>query len=586
MRTSSVVVRLFVIMTLVFIIFVSIAFVIQIKSFEEYYFNRKIQDIDTIYDEFMAYYQDAQWNQTTLDQRIKELENKKDVKIALVDNHYTIINDQKFKIYILSDEGQVYEVELNEIFTKEDYANLDIHTGDKINVDGYFWGNTFRKISLVRLKINNQLIYDGLDASLEGRIILDHVSGSVMRTKLPDQDDLIFDTDYSSVNIAVDKYYFNASSLDISDNSFVYKDVLSTHEYIVKVFPINQRNTKSVFIMTNQQPIIEATEALRAFYPALVTGVFVIGAMMMLFLTFSISNPLYDIEQKAEKLVQFDFTDYLEIKHNDEIGSLSKSLNQLSYNLECSLKELNGANDKLKLDMAKNREIEKVRKEFIRNISHDFKTPLGVIRAFAEGLEDGVLAEEDTSYYTTIILEEVATLEALVNDMLELSKLQTGAYQLEIEEFHMNHMINSIIEKNQRLADKKEILLSFISTPYDMVFADYRKLSRVIQNFVSNAIQYSEEGRAVLIQTEVIERKIRFEIHNVCDQLPQEDLKKIWDKFYRMDEARTKSGAGSGLGLAIAKEILEQHRCEYGVANTSKGIVFYFEMDKYVNHIV
>jgi signal transduction histidine kinase len=317
-----------------------------------------------------------------------------------------------------------------------------------------------------------------------------------------------------------------------------------------------------------------------------VTGVFVIGAMMMLFLTFSISNPLYDIEQKAEKLVQFDFTDYLEIKHNDEIGSLSKSLNQLSYNLECSLKELNGANDKLKLDMAKNREIEKVRKEFIRNISHDFKTPLGVIRAFAEGLEDGVLAEEDTSYYTTIILEEVATLEALVNDMLELSKLQTGAYQLEIEEFHMNHMINSIIEKNQRLADKKEILLSFISTPYDMVFADYRKLSRVIQNFVSNAIQYSEEGRAVLIQTEVIERKIRFEIHNVCDQLPQEDLKKIWDKFYRMDEARTKSGAGSGLGLAIAKEILEQHRCEYGVANTSKGIVFYFEMDKYVNHIV
>ena len=586
MRTSSVVVRLFIVTTLIFIIFVSIAFVIQIKSFEEYYFNRKIQDIDTLYDDFIAYYQDAKWNQTTLDQRIKEIENKKDVKIALVDNHYTIINDQKFKIYILSDEGQIYEVELNEVFTKEDYANLDIHTGDTIKVDGYFWGNTFRKISLIRLKINDEIIYDGLDASLEGKIILDHVSGTVMRTKLPDRDDLIFDTDYSSVNIAVDRYYFNPSNLDISNNSFVYKDVLSTHEYIVKVFPLNDRNTKAVFIMTNQQPIIEATEALKAFYPGLVTGVFIIGAIMMLFLTFSISNPLYDIERKAEKLVQFDFTDYLEIKHNDEIGSLSRSLNQLSYNLECSLKELSEANEKLKMDMAQNREIEHVRKEFIRNISHDFKTPLGVIKAFAEGLEDGVLVEEETSYYTSIILEEVATLEALVNDMLELSKLQTGAYSLEIEEFHINTLINNIIEKNQRLADKKEILLSFISTPYDMVYADYRKMSRAIQNFVSNAIQYSEEGQVILIQTEVLERNIRFEIHNICEQMSQDDLEKIWGKFYRIDQARTKSGNGSGLGLAIAKEILEQHRCDYGVANTSNGIVFYFEMDKYVNHIV
>jgi len=586
MRTSSVVVRLFIVTTVTFIIFVSIAFVIQIKSFEEYYFNRKIQDIDTLYNDFMIYYQDEKWNQTTLDQRIKEFEDKNDVKIAMVDNHYSIINEQKFKIYILSDEGQVYEVELNEVFTKSDYANLDVHPGDKIEVYGYFWGNTFRKISLVQLIINGDMVFNGLDASLEGKIILDHATGSVMRTKLPDQDDLIFGTDYSSANIVVDRYYFKQSGLDISNNSFVYKDTVGAHEYIVKVFPIAERNIKAIFIMTNQQPIIEATEALKAFYPALITGVFIIGAVMMLFLTFSISNPLYDIERKAEKLVQFDFTDYLEIKHNDEIGSLSKSLNQLSYNLECSLKELSEVNEKLKRDMAKDREIENVRKEFVRNISHDFKTPLGVIKAFTEGLDDGVLVEEETSYYTSIILEEVATLEALVNDMLELSKLQTGSHQLEVEEFHINTLINNIIEKNQRLADKKDNLLSFISTPYDMVYADYRKISRVIQNFVSNAIQYSEEGQVILIQTEVIERNIRFEIHNVCAPMSQDDLEKIWEKFYRMDMARTKSGAGSGLGLAIAKEILEQHRCDYGVANTSNGIVFYFEMDKYVNHIV
>ncbi|MDK2866264.1 MAG: hypothetical protein PWP51_890 [Clostridiales bacterium] len=585
MRSSSVVIRLFVVTTFIFVVFVTIAFVIQLRSFETYYFDLKIKDIDAQYESFEKLYDEAKWNQTLLDQNVQYFENKNNVKVALVDYHYGIINEQKYKIFVMDTKGQVYEVELNEVFTAEDYLSLSVNRGDEIDVYGYLWGDGLSNISLMQMKINGVMVFDGIDPKVRGKLSLDHISGTVLSLRIPDEDDLIYGAGKNSLATAVDKYYFNQGDLNITDNSFIFSDYETGREYIVKVFNVGDATVKSIFFMTDQQPIIEATTALKSFYPALITGVFIVGAVMMFFLIFSISNPLYDIERKAEKLVQLDFTEYLEIKHNDEIGRLSKSLNHLSYNLENSLKALSEANEKLVEDMAKDREVEHMRKEFIRNVSHDFKTPLGVIRAFTEGLEDGVL-EEDLSYYAGIILDEVETLEALVNDMLELSKLQTGAYTLDIEEFHFNTMVEGLIEKSQKLASKKQIELVFQGASYDLVYGDYRKLSRAVQNFIANAIQYGDAGTEVTLVTTVIERRIRFEIYNHCAPIPEAYLEKVWVKFFRADESRTKSGSGSGLGLAITKEILEQHQCKYGVANTESGVVFYFEMDKYVNYIV
>lgn len=586
MKSTSVVVRLFMVITLVFIAFVSIAFVIQIRSFETYYYELKISDIDDKFSAFEDLYENAKWNENLLEQNIQYFENRNDVKIALVDYHYGIVNEQKYKIYILDPNGQVYAVELNDMFSEEDYQDLSIKRGDDIVVYGYFWGDDLRNISLQQLEINGVLVFDGVDSKVRGKINLDRVEGSVLSMNLPDEQDLKYGLYNQSFSSVIDMYYFQEELLDIQDDSFVFSDSLTDRKYIVKVYPLNDIDVKSIFVMTDQQPIIEAAAALKAFYPSLVAGVFIIGGIMMFFLIFSISNPLYDIERKAEKLVSFDFTDYLDIKHNDEIGRLSKSLNQLSYNLENSLIALNDANNKLVEDMAKDREIEALRKEFIRNVSHDFKTPLGIIRAYTEGLSDGVLDQDDVSYYAGIILDEVDTVESLVDDMLELSKLQTGAYGLEIEDFHLNALIENLIERNRVIAESKSIDMVFDGTTFDLIFGDYRKLSRVIQNFIANAIEYGNENSQIKVVTRVIERKIRFEIYNECPLIDEAQLDRIWTKFYRVDTARTKSGSGSGLGLAIVKEILSLHQGDYGVANTENGVVFYFEMDKYVNQIV
>lgn len=585
MKRSSVVVRLFVLTTLFLVFFVSIAFKLQLKSFEEYYFERKINDIDENYFDFMALYDTSNWSQAELEQNVQYFENQNDIKIAMIDNYYGIINESKYKIFILNDKGRVFEVQLNNVLKKSDYLKLDIHTGDRINVKGYLWGEQKKNITLMQMRLNNNMVFNVIEPRLNDRLKVDEVEGTVIRFNLPDQQDLIFGVDYTSIAGVVDYYYFTPKNGINNEESFIYTEKNSGKKQIVKVFPSNRKGLKSIFIMTQQQPIIEATQALSDFYPVLITGSLLIGTIFLFIFSKMISNPLIELEQKAQKMADFDFNEYIEIKHNDEIGGLSKSLNQLSYNLEKTIKELNDANNKLLEDIEKDRKLENMRKEFIRNISHELKTPLGVIRAFTEGLQDGIV-ENDVDYFSDVILEEVTTLEALVKDMLELSKLQTGAYRLELETFKINVLIENVILKQTHFAAEKGMKFEFEQCEYDQVFGDYRKMERVFANFVSNAVRYGEPQSVISLQTRVIERRIEFSIYNECKPLSEEQLNRVWDKFYKVDESRSKILGGSGLGLAIVKEILEQHQAIFGVENTAKGVRFYFEMDKYGNTIV
>ncbi len=586
MHSKSLVLRLFAGITIIFVVFVSIAFGFQIRTFESYYFDQKIKDIDGQYQEFMDLYRESHWTQGELERYVSYYENKNDIKMGMIDNYYSIVNEKKYVIDILGTKGRVYEVQLNNIFKQSDYLNLNAHIGDDIKVWGYLWGDEFKNITLMKLAINGEIVFDSIAPQFEERLDLDTVSGTVMRLDIPDEEDLVLGIDDSGMSQIVENYYFNNNEIDIENNSFIYTERVSGKKYIVKVFPLENSDLKSIIIMTRQQPIIEATEALNSYFPVLIIGVLIIGSVMLFIMSKVISNPLSEIEEKAQRMAQFDFNEYIEIKSNDEIGSLSRSLNQLSYNLEKTIKNLNDANDKLKNDIERERALENMRKEFIRNISHEFKTPLGVIRAFSEGIQDGVIQRDDMDYYSGIILEEVDNLEMLVNDMLELSKLQTGAYVINMETFNFNALVENIIEKDRQIAGQKDMTIAFEGCDYDEVYVDYHKIERVVRNFISNAVRYGKAGSVIQIKTGLSGKKLRFEIHNVCEPIPQEQLQKLWDKFYRVDESRSKSYGGSGLGLAIVKEILERHGCAYGVENTENGILFYFEMAKYRDVIV
>ena len=239
---------------------------------------------------------------------------------------------------------------------------------------------------------------------------------------------------------------------------------------------------------------------------------------------------------------------------------------------------LRAANQKLQLDIERERQVELMRKEFISGISHELKTPLGIIKGFAEGIKDGI-AKNKTNFYIDVILDEVDKMNSLVLDMLDLSRLQLASYKLVIIDFDMLPLIYEIKSRfSNKLMDKK--LSVEINSEFDkiMVQGDERRIEQVMSNFISNAIRHSYKNQTINIYLSKEEDNMIFSIKNIGDRIPNEKLNKIRNRFYRVEESRTKEDGGTGLGLAIAKNILELHGSSFGVRNIDDGVEFFFNI--------
>jgi signal transduction histidine kinase len=291
-----------------------------------------------------------------------------------------------------------------------------------------------------------------------------------------------------------------------------------------------------------------------------------------------IAKPLIKMNRVTKKMANFDFSEKLPISTEDEIGSLSSSINSLSVNLKDRIDKLHVANTKLQQDIEKERQLEKTRKEFISGVSHELKTPLSVIRSFAEGIKDGV--SKDTTYYTDVILEETDNMNRLIVEMLELAKLESGTYKLEMEAFSIGELIQQVYTKLLFSIEEKNLHVELALDPTIYVQANRNRIEQVVVNLLSNAIRYAPTGEQVKLSVIEYEETVKVEIENNGTPIPEESLDKIWDRFYRLDASRSRHTGGTGLGLSIVKNILELHHANYGVYNKENGVVFYFELQK------
>ena len=222
-----------------------------------------------------------------------------------------------------------------------------------------------------------------------------------------------------------------------------------------------------------------------------------------------------------------------------------------------------------------------MRKEFINGVSHELKTPLGIMKSYAEALQDGI-GKQKQPYYASVILDEIDRMDALVMDMLEISKLQSGSYKLKREAVDLNGLINDILARLDGLFDEKDLkceCVSYLEQP--TVWADYSKLEMVLNNLLSNAIRYgASHGEIRIIIKPDAPGSCYVGIENDGDVIPEDKMSKIWEKFYRVESSRNKDNGGSGLGLAIVKNILDLYGSNYGVFNLTeqRGVCFYFTL--------
>ena len=218
-------------------------------------------------------------------------------------------------------------------------------------------------------------------------------------------------------------------------------------------------------------------------------------------------------------------------------------------------------------------EAESNRRQMTSHIAHELKTPIAIIHSYAEGLKEHI-AEEKRDKYIDVILSEVERTDSMVLEMLDLSRLEAGKVKLSRDDFSLITLTKSIFEKLEMVTQAKELQVEF-SFPKDCIItADEGRIAQVIENFVTNAIKYSPSGGRIQVQIGISRSRTTFRIENDCEPLSEEALCKVWDTFYRTDEAR--SGGGTGLGLAIAKNIIELHGGRCSVSNTKTGVAFSF----------
>ena len=286
-----------------------------------------------------------------------------------------------------------------------------------------------------------------------------------------------------------------------------------------------------------------------------------ISLIFVYFFSLRISRPLMQIRNALKVIARGEFQKRLNIKSKDEIGELARSFDQMATDLQ---------------------NVEELRRSFIANVSHEFRTPITSIRGFVEGILDGTIPLERQNNYLKIVRDETMRLGKLVTDLLDLSKMESGEINLNLINFNITELIRRNIIKLESLIVSKNIKIEADFEEDDMkVHADIDSIDRVIINLIHNAVKFSNENGKIIIRVNYQKDKTQVSIEDSGIGIDEKEIHMIWNRFYKSDKSRGKDKTGTGLGLAIAKKIIYEHNGEIWVTSElGKGSKFTFTLEK------
>jgi len=300
----------------------------------------------------------------------------------------------------------------------------------------------------------------------------------------------------------------------------------------------------------------------------------------MYFISYRFTNPLLQINQVAKAIANMNFENKVDVQSNDEFGDLGRNINLMSTQLEASIRELQLANAKLANDIELKNKIDAMRKEFIANASHELKTPISLILGYCEALKLPDLDKATSEEYLNIIMDESNKMNRLVMQLLKISQLESGFTEPQISQFPIKDLIDETIRFFSILFEEKQVILQ-INSGDEEVESDFDQLQTVLTNFIANALHHLDESRLIRIDClEETDGWLKIIVFNSGKNIPESEMERIWESFYKVDKARTRSYGGQGLGLSIAKTTLLNLGHRYGVKNEPGGVAFYFEIKK------
>lgn len=333
-------------------------------------------------------------------------------------------------------------------------------------------------------------------------------------------------------------------------------------------------------IISTPMESIQSSAKLSGRFTAYV-GIFLIfgGGIAMYVYSKRFTEPIEEMAGVANRMSNLDFDVKVKKYGEDEIGKLGESLNELSGKLEMTISELKTANNQLQKDIEQKVQIDEMRKEFLSHVSHELKTPIALIQGYSEGLKDNIFDDEESKdFYCDVIADEAKKMNRMVQKLMTLNQIEFGNNQVEMERFDITELIQNMLDTNRILLEKEQIQVKF-EEPSINVWADEFMMEEVVSNYLSNARNHVSDPGMIQINYEKRGDNLRVKVYNSGNHIPEEDLDKLWVKFYKVDKARTREYGGSGVGLSIVEATMKAHGKDYGVANVLGGVEFYFEVE-------
>lgn len=335
------------------------------------------------------------------------------------------------------------------------------------------------------------------------------------------------------------------------------------------------------FIMrTPLESIRESVKVANQFLAYVGIAATMAGGIIIWLILGRITAPILELNRISEKMVHLDFEAKYGGGARGEIDLLGKNINILSESLEKSISELKTANNELLKDIEKKEQIDEMRKEFLSNVSHELKTPIALIQGYAEGLSEGINDDpESRRFYCEVIMDEAAKMNNMVKKLLTLNQLEFGNDMVNMERFDIVALAENQIQSAAILTKQNGIQVRIKQQGPIYVWGDEYKTEEVIMNYFSNAVNHCGGEKKIILSFEERQDKVRVGVFNTGAPIPEESLPHLWEKFYKVDKARTREYGGSGVGLSIVKAIMESMNQGYGVENYSNGVLFWMELE-------
>ncbi|KAF0091465.1 MAG: histidine kinase [Fusobacteria bacterium] len=338
--------------------------------------------------------------------------------------------------------------------------------------------------------------------------------------------------------------------------SFPIENNLNNGESLIFVNMITNQNEDIITLMVMMEltPVNTTVETLRVQLFYVTALMLVLASILAIVISHKIAKPI------------------------EKITKVAKTLGKERYvsNLSSPIKEVGELNDTLYFVDRELEKIEGIRRELMANISHDLRTPLTMIQGYSEVMRD--IPGENNKDNIQVVIDESQRLQSLVNDILELSRLEEQKYRMRVEKYCLTDSLKDIVARYQSMLYSKGYSMKFTYEHDVYVEADELKMSQVIYNLLNNAVTYTGEDKIIEIKQKVVGKYVRIEIIDTGEGIAEDKILEIWERYYKIDSKHRRAQIGSGIGLSIVKSIIEQHKGFVGVSSSNKGSTFWFEI--------